>query len=87
MLVVALLEPEEIVPLDEFWRRAYTCFGVMCGARSYDDAASLADWRVRQVPVTHLKENAQKILDELQRMGHARRFADGVTLIQAGVAR
>lgn len=84
MLVVALLEPDEEITVEEFWRRAEQTFGVLCGARGSADAARLAHRGIRQASPNHLTGNARGILTELIRMGHAREYADDIAMIHAG---
>lgn len=83
MLVSALLDPNEEVPSSEFWARARDRFGLLCGANPYEDAERLATRNIRLVSEPSLARNATAIAEELALLGHARRYADGFTLIRA----
>jgi hypothetical protein len=83
MLAAALLAPDEgAVTAADFWNRAYKQFGILCGARGRRDAEILREYGVLQVSVEHLRENADALHDQLTRLGHARTYADGVTLLR-----
>ena len=84
MLVVALLAPDEEIPMEEFWNRAWQRFGIIVGARSSLDAARLASRGIRQVSPNQLSRNAAEIHAELVRMGHAREYADDIAMIRTG---
>jgi hypothetical protein len=85
-LVGALLRPDEReLPIEEFWLRAWERFGILSGARAQHDAAQLNTWGVRQASINRLTANAVSLNAELARLGYARTFADGATLIQADV--
>ena len=81
MLVISLLEPGEELQAAEFWDRAYKTYGVVCGAQSFEDAHVLNQWGIHQVQVEALRRNSERIEQELARMGHARKYADGVAVI------
>lgn len=86
MLVSALLDPEEArdgIPSNEFWTRARDRFGLLCGANPYADAERLATRNIRLVSEPSLASNAAAVSEELALLGHARRYADGFTLIRA----
>ena len=82
MLTAALLEPGEEIPAAQFWEKAWDEFGILCGARSRHDAKQLRTWGIRQVSIDHLTENADALAEQLTRLGHARTYADGITLIR-----
>lgn len=82
MLTAALLEPGEEIPATQFWQKAWDEFGILCGARSRHDADQLRAWGIRQVSIDHLTENANALAEQLTRLGHARTYADGITLIR-----
>ncbi len=83
MLVSALLDPGEEVPAGEFWDRARDRFGLLCGADPYADADRLASRNIRLVSEPSLADNAAAVAEELALLGHARRYADGFTLVRA----
>lgn len=83
MLVSALLDPGEEVPASEFWDRARSRFGLLCGANPYVDADRLASRNIRLVSEPSLARNAAAVAEELALLGHARRYADGFTLVRA----
>lgn len=84
MLVVTLLDPGESVALEEFWNRAYRTYGIVSGHGETADATRLRDWNIRRASPTLLKANADQLLDELVRMGHARVYADDIAMVHAG---
>lgn len=83
MLVPALLEPGQEVSSNEFWELARAQFGLLCGANPYSDAERLTRRGIRLASEPSLEENAVGVATELQHLGHARRYADGFTLIRA----
>lgn len=84
MLVVALLEPQEEISMEEFWDRAWQRFGIIVGARSSHDASRLSRRGIRQISPSQLSRNASAIHAELIRMGHAREYADDIAMIRTG---
>lgn len=84
MLVVALIDPDDEITVEEFWHRAERTFGILCGAGASVDAARLAHQGIRQASPHQLTGNARGILAELIRMGHAREYADDIAMIRAG---
>ena len=81
-LVPALVKPDERIAAEEFWERAYTQFGFVCGVNLPDDFDRLAAVGVRGgLSPAHLQANARAVLEELRRLGYARTYADEVTLI------
>lgn len=86
-LVSALLTPGEEVTIEAFWQRAWSRFGIVCGARGTLDVQELAAWGIHNVSLAHLGRNAREMLLELVRMGHASEYADDVAMIRAGGTR
>jgi len=84
-LVVALLDPgEEGITEQDFWQRAYEEFGLISGARGKRDVRLLQEeWNVRGAGTDPLEANAEALRDQLARLGYARTYADGATLISA----
>ncbi len=83
MLVTALLEPGEEVTVEKFWKRAWSRFGLLCGACTSHDADILYTHGIRQVAPKRLSHNARALLQELVRMGHAQEYADDVAVVRA----
>lgn len=82
-LVSSLLAPGEEVPASDFWQRARERFGLLAGADPYADASRLADCGIRLASERSLAANATSLARELEELGHARRYADGFTLVRA----
>lgn len=83
-LVVALLEPDEEITIEEFWERAWQEFGIICGAKSTIDTGRLGKWGIRQVTPKQLSQNARKLSSELIKMGYVREYADDIAMIRGG---
>jgi hypothetical protein len=81
-LVAALLAPGEEIAADEFWARARERFGLLAGADPYGDASCLAESGIRLASERSLAANAAALASELEEVGHARRYADGFTLVR-----
>jgi hypothetical protein len=81
-LVSGLIGPdEEPLPIEDFWARARSRFGVVVGATPAADARLLDDLGLYAPPVADLRENSVRLLAALMRMGHARDYADGVAVV------
>lgn len=83
-LVVSLLSPNDEVPIEDFWDKAWEKFGIITGARGTKDIERLSMWGVRQVSPKLASENAKKITAELVKMGYVTEYADDIAMIRGG---
>lgn len=83
VLLAATLRPDEDVELSELANLWWDRWGIMVGARP-GDAQELARWAVQNATKEDLAANANALREALIEIGYARRYADGVTIIQTG---
>lgn len=88
MLVRACIPAGAAIELDEFLERLWIRFGLIVGGRrneAWDDASYLHEFGV-PVDTDDLDVNTATFIDQMNAMGLARRYPDGVTFVGDGHA-
>lgn len=83
VLVRACVPTREAVDLDEFLKRLWTRFGLLVGGRrsaEWDDVAVLEASGI-PINIDQIAENTEAFVSEIEVMGLARRYPDGVTFV------
>lgn len=81
VLLAASMESGEDLDLETLADRWWERYGILTGARPAD-ARELARWSILDATKEDLAENAEALRTTLIDIGHARAYADGVTIIR-----